>query len=268
MASIQDVYGHLKTLTKKWFYDKTEVDNKLSNKQNTLISGTNLKTINNTSLLGSGNITITGGSGNNGSECLVDYYFDEDTNEIVLEYCGGKLISSIDKSTSGLVDTYTINYTDNTTYQFTVTNATGGGSNITVDSTWVANSTNPVESQLIKTALDGKASSSHTHTISNITDFPTLFSGSYADLTNKPSYTPTITSSTNGAYKIGSININGSNVDIYGKDTDTHQSLVGYLQTSDVVDNLSSTSSTAPLSAKQGKALNDLIGSAISYINQ
>jgi len=35
MANIQDVYGHLKTLTKKWFYDKTEVDNKLNNKEST-----------------------------------------------------------------------------------------------------------------------------------------------------------------------------------------------------------------------------------------
>ena len=47
------------------------------------------------------------------------------------------------------------------------------------------------------------------------------FSGSYSDLTNKPSYTATVTSSTSGAYKIGSINISGSDVDIYGKDTDT-----------------------------------------------
>lgn len=61
----------------------------------------------------------------------------------------------------------------------------------------------------------------------NIQNKPTLFSGSYADLTNKPSYTPTITSNTNGAYKIGSINISGSNVDIYGKDTDTHQDISG-----------------------------------------
>lgn len=45
--------------------------------------------------------------------------------------------------------------------------------------------------------------------------------GSYADLTNKPSYTATVTSSTTGAYKIGSINISGSSVDIYGKDTNT-----------------------------------------------
>ena len=46
----------------------------------------------------------------------------------------------------------------------------------------------------------------------------------------------------------------------------SHQSLSGYLQTSDVVDSLSSTSTTAPLSANQGKVLNDMIGSAITYI--
>lgn len=32
MATINDVYTHLKTLTKKWFYEKTEIDTKLSNK--------------------------------------------------------------------------------------------------------------------------------------------------------------------------------------------------------------------------------------------
>lgn len=45
-------------------------------------------------------------------------------------------------------------------------------------------------------------------------------------------------------------------------------SLSGYLQTSDIVDNLTTNNATKPLSAKQGKALNDLIGSAITYINQ
>ena len=35
-----------------------------------------------------------------------------------------------------------------------------------------------------------------------------------------------------------------------------------------IVDNLNSTSSTSVLSAKQGKVLNDMIGDAISYINQ
>lgn len=48
-------------------YTKTEVDNAItaatSTKQDTLVSGTNIKTINNESILGSGNITIQGGGG-------------------------------------------------------------------------------------------------------------------------------------------------------------------------------------------------------------
>jgi len=51
-------------------------------------------------------------------------------------------------------------------------------------------------------------------------------SGSYADLTNKPTFTQdsSITSSTTGRYAIGTININGTSQTIYGKDTDTHVS--------------------------------------------
>lgn len=44
-------------------YTKTEVDTALGGKQATLVSGTNIKTINNESILGSGNITIQGGGG-------------------------------------------------------------------------------------------------------------------------------------------------------------------------------------------------------------
>ena len=44
--------------------DKSKLDNiDMSTKQDTLVSGTNIKTINNQSILGSGNITIQGGSG-------------------------------------------------------------------------------------------------------------------------------------------------------------------------------------------------------------
>lgn len=51
-------------------------------------------------------------------------------------------------------------------------------------------------------------------------------SGSYTDLTNKPTFTQdsSITSSTTGRYAIGTININGTSQTIYGKDTDTHVS--------------------------------------------
>lgn len=50
-------------------YTKTETDNAItaatSTKQDTLVSGTNIKTINGETLLGEGNITIEGGSGGN-----------------------------------------------------------------------------------------------------------------------------------------------------------------------------------------------------------
>ena len=49
------------------YYTKTETDNAItaatSTKQDTLVSGTNIKTINNESILGSGNIDIQGGGG-------------------------------------------------------------------------------------------------------------------------------------------------------------------------------------------------------------
>ena len=39
-----------------------------------------------------------------------------------------------------------------------------------------------------------------------------------------------------------------------------------YLKKTDIADNLTTNDATKVLSAKQGKVLNDLIGSAISYI--
>lgn len=46
----------------------------------------------------------------------------------------------------------------------------------------------------------------------------------------------------------------------------TSSAISGMLTTSDIADNLTTDSSTKVLSAKQGKALNDLIGQAITYI--
>ena len=43
------------------YYNKSYIDTGLSSKQDTLVSGTNIKTINNESILGSGNINIQGG---------------------------------------------------------------------------------------------------------------------------------------------------------------------------------------------------------------
>lgn len=65
-----------------------------------------------------------------------------------------------------------------------------GATNTVIDSSLSNTSTNPVQNKVIDTALNGKANSSHNHTVSNITDFPTLAtvatSGNYNDLSNKP----------------------------------------------------------------------------------
>ena len=58
---------------------KSEIPD-ITTKQDTLVSGTNIKTINGNSLLGSGDITIEGGSGN---VDLSDYYTKTETNELV-----------------------------------------------------------------------------------------------------------------------------------------------------------------------------------------
>lgn len=61
--------------------DKSKLDGiDLSTKQDVLVSGSNIKTINGTSLLGSGDITIEGGSGN---VDLTDYYTKSETNALV-----------------------------------------------------------------------------------------------------------------------------------------------------------------------------------------
>lgn len=60
-------------------YTKSEVDTALIGKQATLVSGTNIKTINSQSLLGSGNIDIQGGGD------LSNYYTKSETNSLLAD---------------------------------------------------------------------------------------------------------------------------------------------------------------------------------------
>lgn len=169
-------------------------------------------------------------------EVELDYYWDNTNKQLVMEY-------------------------DN------ITQINGGGGSVEIVTSWEQTpSDEKVPSEkLTKDTLDTKISKSTTNGLMkndgtvDTTTYST-FNGDYSNLTNKPSYTPTVTSSTTGAYKMGSINISGANVDIYGKDTDT--------QPPTIADNLTTNDSTKVLSAKQGKILNDLIGDAITYINQ
>lgn len=66
---------------------------------------------------------------------------------------------------------------------------------IVVDASFSTSSTNPVQNKVIKAALDGKASSVHSHRKSQITDFPTSMPASdvyaWAKASTKPAYTAT-----------------------------------------------------------------------------
>lgn len=197
----------------------------------------------------------------NSGGCVEDYYFDSTTKEIVIDYVCG--------SGSG----------------------GGSGGNVTVDDSWVANSTNPVQSQIIKLALDGKADSNHTHsqyltehqslanyvlttdsrlsdartptththTKSQITDFPTVPTASTA----VPS-----ADTASGSYGSGTVYARSNHVHpkstLYAEASHTHSAYVNPT----IADNLTTNDSSQVLSAKQGKVLNDLIGQAITYINQ
>lgn len=111
------------------------------------------------------------------------------------------------------------------------------------------------------------AEATHNHTKSQITDFPTSMtptSHTHGNLSNDgklgtTSGKPVITT-TGGAITTGSF---GTSSGTFAEGNHTHS---GYVSTSDIADNLTTNDSTKVLSAKQGKVLNDLIGSAITYI--
>ena len=63
-------------------------------------------------------------------------------------------------------------------------------SGLTVDSSLSGSSENPVQNKVIKSALDGKASSNHSHTVSNISDFPDIPSKT-SDLVNDSDFVTT-----------------------------------------------------------------------------
>lgn len=67
-----------------------------------------------------------------------------------------------------------------------------GANKTTVDSALSSTSTNPVQNKVINTALSGKSNTGHTHTKSQITDFPTSMPASdvysWAKQSSKPSY--------------------------------------------------------------------------------
>ena len=94
-----------------------------------------------------------------------------------------------------------------------------GGGTVTVDDSLSTTSTNPVQNKVITGALDGKANSSHTHTKSEITDFPSIPSKT-SDLTNDSGF---ITSSSLPT-KTSDLTNDGDGSNVFVKDNDSRLS--------------------------------------------
>lgn len=150
-----------------------------------------------------------------GATVDIDYYFDTTGKELVFEY---ENINGINEGNS-----------------LSVSIATSWGSPTSDEKV-------PSEA-LVKSALDGKAASDHTHS-QYLTEHQSL--ANYVT-TNDSRLSDARTPTTH---------------------THTKSQITDFPTMPTIADNLTTNDSSQVLSAKQGKVLNDLIGSAITYINQ
>ena len=318
--------------------------NSLDAKQATLVSGTNIKTINNNSLLGSGNITIESGSNVDivtsweqtlsdskvPSEKLVKNTIDTKadssdiptkTSDLTNDGADGTNVfvanndSRLSDARTPTSHTHgnltndgkvgsTANYFVYTTTNGAITSkqkigniTTSGAIGSTANKPLITTTNGVITTGSFGTSAgtfcqgndsrlsDARTPTAHTHTVSNITDFPALStvatSGSYNDLSNKPtipSKTSDLTndsnfistSSTTGLIKNdGSIMTSGTGSGNYSAGNHTHS---GYVSATKVTSWQSTPSDNNVPSEKLVSdtfdAIEDLIGDAIQYINQ
>ena len=189
------------------------VKNTIDTKQATLVSGTNIKTINNESLLGSGNISVGG--------------------------------SSVD-----IVTSWESTLSDTKVPSEKLTKNTIDGLNIPTKISDLTNDSDFIEtsstSGLIKN--DGTIMTSGTGS-TNYSAGNHTHSG-YVSATKVTSWSSTVSDSNVPSEKL------------------VKDSLDVKVNTSDIANNLTTTTAGKVLDARQGKALADLIGDAITYINQ
>lgn len=144
------------------------------------------------------------------------------------------LVSAL--SSGGISDFYIDTETDEIVIE--ANGSGGGGGSVDIVTEWeqtLSDGKVPSE-KLTKLSIDDKANINHIHTKNQITDFPIIPSKT-SDLQNDSGF---ITSS----------------------------AISNMVITSDIANDLNTTTSGKVLDARQGKVLNDLIGQAIIYINK
>ena len=204
------------------YYTESEVDTALSEKQATLVSGTNIKTVNSQSILGSGDISTAsqnvfyGSSSTSASTqtkvVTVDDWEFSTGNILFVKFTNantynGTAIISIDGVTK---DIATVGTTKTSRYYWKSGELVGfvyDGTNMlmleagTATTTYygvtkLSDSTTSTSTSLSATAnavkkaydlADSKADANHTHTVSDVTDFPSIPSHT-SDLVNDGAY--------------------------------------------------------------------------------
>ena len=174
----------------------------------------------------------------------------------------GNGIASIELlSTSGLVKTYRINFTDGDYFDYQVSDGEDGGSTVSV--TQVLSS----GTKLATITIDGTSTDLYCSS-GGSADIVTSWESTLSD-TKVPS--EKLTKETIDT-KISKSNTTGLVKNDGTIDTTSYISTLPTGSTSQagivqIVDNLTTDDNTKVLSAKQGKAIKDLIGDAITYIN-
>ena len=176
----------------------------------------------------------------------------------------GNGISSITKTgTSGLVDTYTITFTNGSTTTFTVTN--GSDASVTIQTSWgstTSDSKVPSE-KLTKDTLDTKIAKSSTSGL--VKNDGTIDTNTYLTSSALSNYVQK--SSTTGLIKNdGSIMTSGTGSSNWAVGNHTHSDYVSGTK----VTSWSSTVSDSNVASEKlvKDTIDDLIGEAIQYIQQ
>ena len=179
---------------------QTQINVSISGKQDTLISGTNIKTINNESLLGSGNITIQGGAGggiDSGTvQTMIDQSISGKTNQS--DFTGHTSNTSIHVTTAQTAawdakSDFSGSYND-LTDKPTIPTVPTSNTAFTNDAGYItANDITGKTNQSDFTAHTANTTAHVTQSEKNAWNAKSDFSGSYNDLTNKLSAGTNIT---------------------------------------------------------------------------
>ena len=163
---------YVSSLYTEFLHEKYALSSELNSKQDTLVSGTNIKTVNNQSLLGSGDITIQGG-GSSVIEVTQAQYdalsqagtLDLTALYIITDASGGDLANYYTKTeTNTLLNAKQATLVSGTNIK-TINNESilgsgnidiQGGGSITVDTELSTTSENPVQNKVVTAALNDK----------------------------------------------------------------------------------------------------------------